>query len=74
MPSPSAGWPMAQNGLLVPAGDTKALAEAMEQSCHTYNNYDTETLRGQVVKRYSKEKVGKLLDEWYQQVVSRRLM
>ena len=63
-----------QNGLLVPAGDTKALAEAMEQSCHTYNNYDTETLRGQVVKRYSKEKVGKLLDEWYQQVVSRRLM
>ena len=62
-----------QNGLLVPAGDTKALAEAMEQSCHTYNNYDTETLRGQVVKRYSKEKVGKLLDEWYQQVVSRHL-
>ena len=62
-----------QNGILVPAGDVKVLAEAMEQCCHSYNNYKAEALRSRVVERYSKEKVGALLNDWYQQVASRRL-
>ena len=59
-----------QNGLLVPDGDVKALVDAMEQCCRTYVNYNSEALREQVVKRYSKEKVGALLNDWYQQVAS----
>jgi glycosyltransferase involved in cell wall biosynthesis len=62
-----------QNGILVPDGDVKALADALEQCCHTYNNYDVEALRSQIVERYSKEKVGKLLNEWYQQATSHHL-
>lgn len=61
-----------QNGILVPKGDIKALAEAMEQCCCTYNNYDAEALRSPIVERYSKEKVGKLLDEWYQSITHPR--
>lgn len=53
------------NGILVKPGDAQALAEAMEQCCRTYNNYNTEILRNQVVKRYSKEKVGELLNKRY---------
>ena len=53
------------NGILVPAKDTVALADAMEQCCHTYNNYDAEKLRNQIVERYSKEKVGSLINRLY---------
>ena len=60
------------NGILVPDGDTQALAEAMEQCCHTYYNYKPEILRNPVVERYSKESVGKILDEWYHEVTRRR--
>ena len=61
-----------QNGVLVPDGDIKALAEAMETCCDTYYKYNAETLRSRIVERYSKEKVGKLLDEWYQSVTHPR--
>lgn len=61
-----------RNGLLVPAGDTQALAEAMEECCHTYDNYKVEELRSRIVERYSKEKVGKTLDDWYQEVTRPR--
>ena len=61
-----------QNGLLVPAGDIVALAEAMERCCHTYDNYNAEALRNQVMERYGKEKVGKLLDAWYRSVIHPR--
>ena len=54
-----------QNGLLVPDGDAKALSEAMEQFCRTYNNYNTAELRKQVVERYSKEKVGAFIHQLY---------
>ena len=54
------------NGLLVRPGDAQALAEAMEQCCRTYNNYRMEEERSKIVERYSKEKVGELLNGWYQ--------
>ena len=60
------------NGILVPPADTQALAEAMEQCCNTYNNYKPEALRNQVVERYDMKQVGKLLDEWYQEVIHPR--
>ncbi len=62
-----------RNGLLVPPGNCQALADAMERCCHSYNNYDGEALRKQVMDRYSKEKVGTLLNDWYHQVASHRL-
>lgn len=60
------------NGILVPAKDAEALAKAMEQCCHTYHQYSSEALRRQIVERYGKEKVGKLLDEWYRSVTRPR--
>ena len=62
-----------RNGLLVPPGNCQALADAMERCCHSYNNYNGEALRKQVMDRYSKEKVGALLNDWYHQVASHRL-
>lgn len=53
------------NGLLVAPDDENALAEAMEQCCHNYRDYDTETLRGQVVERYSYAYVGGLIHQLY---------
>ena len=59
----------ANNGLLVPPDDTKQLAQAMEQLCATHKQYQEEELRKKVVGKYSPEEVGRLLDQWYQQVV-----
>ena len=59
------------NGILVPDGNTEALAEAMETCCQTYKDYDAETLRNQVLERYEKANVGKLLNEWYLSVSKR---
>ena len=61
-----------ENGVLVPDHDPKALADAMDQCCHTFNSYKSEELRKAVVERYSKEKVGELLNAWYQQVILHR--
>ena len=60
------------NGILVPPADTLALANAMEQCCHTYNNYDPENLRAQVMEQYDTKQVGKLLDEWYREIIHPR--
>ena len=60
------------NGILVPKDDTKALASAMEQCCKTYQNYDPQVLRNQVVEQYGYESVGKLLDQWYREVIVQR--
>lgn len=59
------------NGILVPDGNTEALAEAIETCCQTYKDYDAETLRNQVLERYEKANVGKLLNAWYQSVSER---
>ena len=53
------------NGILVPSGDTKALAQAMEQCCRNLGKYDSEKLRKQVVERYSYECVGRLIHQLY---------
>lgn len=53
------------NGILVPARDTNALSAAMEQCCHTYNNYNTEEIRRKIVERYGKEKVGEIIHQLY---------
>lgn len=56
------------NGILVPKGDSQALAEAMTRCCALHAQYDPQTLRSRVTERYSYESVGKLLDHWYAQI------
>lgn len=56
------------NGILVPARDSQALAEAMEQCCATHQRYPSDVLRNRIIGRYSYPAVGKLLDSWYRQV------
>ena len=58
-----------QNGILVPKDDTQALAEAMARCCQTYPHYDPQQLRNRVMERYGYESVGKLLDQWYREVI-----
>ena len=58
------------NGILVPKGDSQALAEAMERCCASHSQYDPNTLRNRVVERYGTTSVGKQLDTWYREVVS----
>ena len=60
------------NGIIVPPDDAQALATAMERCCDTYNNYNSDNLRNQVVERYDMKQVGKLLDEWYQGIIHPR--
>ena len=60
------------NGILIPKDDTKALASAMEHCCKTYQNYDPQVLRNQVMEQYGYESVGKLLDQWYREVIVQR--
>lgn len=58
-----------RNGILVPKDDTQALAEAMARCCQTYPHYDPQQLRNRVMERYGYESVGKLLDQWYREVI-----
>jgi glycosyltransferase involved in cell wall biosynthesis len=60
------------NGILVPPANAQALAAAMEQCCNTYKEYDPEKLRAQVMERYDTKQVGKLLNDWYQEVIHPR--
>lgn len=53
------------NGLLVASGDLQALADAMEQLCHTYINYRGSEIRSRIEQRYSKEKVGEIIHQLY---------
>lgn len=53
------------NGVLVPANNVPALAEAMEQCCHSYGHYSSDELRKQIVERYSYEHVGELIHQLY---------
>lgn len=54
-----------RNGILAASGDTIALADAMEQCCHNYGDYNPESLRKQVIERYSYERVGELIHQLY---------
>ncbi len=53
------------NGILVPPQDPKKLADAMETMLQTYQNYDANALREGVIKKFSNESVGKLLNSIY---------
>ena len=53
------------NGFLVTPNDANALANAIEQCCHSYGNYDQEYLRKQVVEKYSNESIGELIHQLY---------
>ena len=53
------------NGILVPPQDPEKLADAMETMLQTYQNYDANALREGIIKKFSNESVGKLLDSIY---------
>ncbi len=53
------------NGILVPPHDPTKLADAMQTMLQTYQNYDANTLRDSVIKKFSNETVGKLLNSLY---------
>lgn len=59
------------NGILVQPKNAILLSEALETLCHTFNNYDGEEIRKQIVEQYSKEKVAEKLDEWYTVTITR---
>lgn len=56
------------NGILVPPQDPEQLAAAMQAMLQTYQNYDAVTLRDSIIKKFSNEAVGKLLDDIYQEL------
>ena len=56
------------NGLLVPPHDAVKLADAMQKMLENYQNYDANTLRDSIIKKFSNEAVGKLLDDIYKKI------
>lgn len=53
------------NGILVPPQDAEALAEAMQEMILKHQNYNAEALRDGIIKKFSNESVGKLLNDIY---------
>ncbi len=53
------------NGLLVPPGDSVALADAIQIMLNKFSDYDTNTLRDIVSAGFSYQAVGKFLDGIY---------
>ena len=53
------------NGILVPPQNPEKLADAMQTMLQTYQNYDANTLRDNIIKKFSNESVGKLLNSLY---------
>ena len=58
------------NGLLVPPHDAEKLADAMQKMLESYQNYDANTLRDSIIKKFSNEAVGKLLNSLYSTTLS----
>ena len=58
------------NGLLVPPHDAEKLANAMQKMLESYQNYDANTLRNSIIKKFSNEAVGKLLNSLYSTTLS----
>lgn len=56
------------NGILVPPQDPEQLAAAMQAMLQTYQNYEAVTLRDSIIKKFSNEAVGKLLDDIYKEL------
>ena len=53
------------NGMLVPPCDIEKLADAIHEMLKSYKNYDANALRNSIIKKFSNESVGKLLDDIY---------
>ena len=53
------------HGILVPPQDPEKLAEAMLTMLQTYQDYDAGTLREGIIKKFSNQSVGKLLNDIY---------
>ena len=53
------------NGILVPPHDPEKLADAMQKMLQSYQDYDANTLRDSIIKKFSNEAVGKLLNDIY---------
>ena len=53
------------NGILVPPHDAEKLADGMQKMLQTYQDYDANLLRDGIIKKFSNETVGKLLDSIY---------
>lgn len=58
------------NGLLVPPHDAEKLANAMQKMLESYQNYDANTLRDSIIKKFSNDAVGKLLNSLYSTTLS----
>ena len=58
------------NGLLVPPHDAEKLADAMQEMLKNYKNYDANALRDSIIKKFSNESVGKLLNSLYSTTLS----
>ena len=58
------------NGLLVPPHDAEKLAYAMQEMLKNYKNYDANALRDSIIKKFSNEAVGKLLNSLYSTTLS----
>jgi glycosyltransferase involved in cell wall biosynthesis len=57
-------------GLLIPPHETDLLAEIIETMLRLYKNYDANTLRDSIIKKFSNEAVGKLLNSLYSTTIS----
>ena len=53
------------NGILVPPHDAEKLADGMQKMLQTYQDYDANSLRDSIIKKFSNETVGKLLNHIY---------
>lgn len=53
------------NGMLVPPRDVEKLADAMRHMLSKYPDYDANALRDSIIKKFSNESVGKLLNQIY---------
>ena len=53
------------NGILVPPHDSEKLADAMRKMLQSFKNYNANTLREGIIKKFSNEAVGKLLNDIY---------
>ena len=53
------------NGILVPPHDPEKLADALLRMMQTYHDYNPDSLRAGIIKKFSNEAVGKLLDDIY---------
>lgn len=60
-----------KNGILVPARDIQGLKNAMKEMCENHQKYNAQSLRETIVSKYSKEKVGQLLTQWYQGITEK---